>query len=62
MVLGLDIEYGVRSKRASVSIWRPRLAPDPENEEGVLLEMVGVQEADVMLPPYPSSRSSLNIC
>jgi len=48
MVLGLDIEYGVGSKRASVSIWRPRLAPDPENKEGMLLEMVGVPEADIM--------------
>jgi len=53
MVLGLDIEYGVGSKRASVSIWRPRLAPDPENKEGMLLEMVGVPEADVM-PASPS--------
>ncbi len=41
------------SKRASVSIWRPRLASDPENKAGVLLEMVGIQEADVM-PASPS--------
>ena len=53
VVLGLDIEYGVGSKRASVSVWQPRLAPDPEDEEGVLLELVGVQEADVM-PASPS--------
>ena len=53
VVLGLDIEYGVGSKRASVSVWQPRVAPDPENKEGMLLEMVGVQEADVM-PASPS--------
>lgn len=48
VVLGLDIEYGVGFKRASVSIWRPRLASDPENEIGVFLEMVSIQEVDVM--------------
>lgn len=57
MVLGLDIEYGVGSKKASVSIWRPRLAPDPEKIEGVLLDTVGVQEADVM----PASSSLVEI-
>ena len=51
--LGLDIEYGVGSKKASVSSWRPRLSSDPENKAGVLLEMVGIQEADVM-PASPS--------
>jgi hypothetical protein len=30
VVLGLDIEYGVGSKRASISIWRPGFAPDPK--------------------------------
>ena len=29
VVLGLDIEYGAGSKKASVSIWRPQLASDP---------------------------------
>ena len=53
VVLGLDIEYGVGSKRASVSIWRPRLASDPQNKGGKILEMVGVQEADV-LPAFSS--------
>jgi len=48
VVLGLDIEYGVGSKRASISTWRPRLAPDPKNKEGVVLEMGGVREADVL--------------
>ncbi len=48
VILGLDIEYGVGSKKASLSIWRPRLAPDPQNKEGMILEMVGVQEADVL--------------
>jgi len=57
VVLGLDIEYGVGSKRASVSIWRPRLAPDPENKEGMLLEIVSVPEADIM----PTSLSLIKI-
>ena len=48
VVLGLDIAYGVGSKRASISIWRPSLAPDPQNKEGVILKTVGVQEADVL--------------
>ena len=48
VVLGLDIEYGAGSKKASLSIWRPRLVPDPEKKESVLLETFGVQEADVM--------------
>ena len=48
MILGLDIEYGVESKKASLSMWRPRLVPDPEKEEGVLLEMFSIREADVM--------------
>ncbi|KAL2040037.1 hypothetical protein N7G274_007440 [Stereocaulon virgatum] len=46
VVLGLDIEYRVGSKRASVSIWRPKFAPDPQNKEDMILEMVGVQEAN----------------
>ena len=29
VVLGLDIDYGAGSKKASVSIWRPQLASDP---------------------------------
>ena len=48
IVLGLDIEYGIGSKKASLSIWRARLVPDPEKEEGVLLETFSGQEADVM--------------
>lgn len=48
MVLGLDIEYGVGSKKASLSVWRPRLVTDPEKEEAVLLETFSVREADVM--------------
>lgn len=48
MVLGLNIKYGIRSKKASLSIWRPRLVPDPEKEEGVLLETFSVREADVI--------------
>ncbi len=51
MVLRLDIEYGVESKKASLSIWRPRLVPDPEKEEAVLLETFSVREADVMASP-----------
>ena len=36
-----------------VSSWRPRVTPDPENKEDVLLETVGVQEINVM-PASPS--------
>ena len=48
MILGFDIEYGIESKKASLSIWRPRFVPDLEKEEGVLLEIFNVREADVM--------------
>ena len=27
------VEYGVESKKASLSIWQPRFVPDPEKEE-----------------------------
>lgn len=47
-ILGLDIEYGVGSKKASLSIWRPRVVPGPDEEEAVILEMFSDQEADVM--------------
>ena len=53
VVLGLDIEYGVGSKRASISIWRPGFAPDPQNKEGMILKTVGVQEADVLSSFWP---------
>ena len=47
VVVGLDIESSGNSKRATVSIWRPRESPDPENEADMLLEMIDVLEADV---------------
>ncbi|KAF6238837.1 hypothetical protein HO173_003344 [Letharia columbiana] len=47
MVLGLDIEYGVGSKKASLFIWRSRLVSVPEKEEAVLLETFSVREVDV---------------
>ena len=53
VVLGFDIEYGVGSKKASISIWRPRFAPDPQNKEGMILKTVGVQEADVLSSFWP---------
>ena len=64
LVLGLDIEYGIGSKKASLSIWQPRLVPDPEKEEGVLLETFSVQEADVMasLLAHYQSVSALVQC
>ena len=59
MVFELDIEYGVGSKKASLSIWRSRLVPDLEKEEGVLLETFIVQEADVILLAHYPSISAL---
>ena len=49
MILGLDIEYGVGSRSASLSSWRPRLLPDPDEKEAVLLETFSVREVDVMV-------------
>ena len=63
-ILGLDTEYGVGSKMASLSIWRPRLVPDPEKEEAVLLETFRVRDADVMafLLAHHQSISALVQC
>jgi len=47
-ILGLDIEYGVGSKEAPLSIWRPRVVPDPDEKKATILEMFSDQEADVM--------------
>lgn len=49
VILGLDIEYGVGSRTASLFIWRPRVLPDTDEKEAVLLEAFSVREADVML-------------
>ena len=65
MILRLDIEYGIGSKKASLSIWRARLVLDPEKEEGVLLETFSIREADAMaslLAHYQSISASLQIC
>lgn len=55
VVVGLDIECRGQSKRATVSTWRPRRAPDPENEAVIFLEMIDDLKADV------SSISSFRI-
>jgi hypothetical protein len=48
VVLGFDIEYGVQSKRAVMSVWRPRTVKDEEGgEEALILETVSDQETDV---------------
>ena len=64
VMLGLDIEYGVGSRTASLSIWRPRLLPDPDEKEVVLLETFSVREADVMafLLAHYQSVSALVQC
>ncbi|MCJ1231796.1 hypothetical protein MMC12_008475 [Toensbergia leucococca] len=46
VILGFDIEYDSGSKRATVSIWRPQIAPDLEEEGAFVLETLNVQEAD----------------
>lgn len=63
-ILGLDIEYGVGSKMASLFIWRSRLVPDPEKEDAVLLETFSVRDADVMafLLAHHQSISALLQC
>lgn len=59
VVLGFDIERHGHSKRATVSVWRPRIVSDPEDEAGIL-EMDDIREADVIPPSPPrSSFSSL---
>lgn len=58
-ILGLDIAYGVGSKKASLSIWRPRVVPDPDENEVVVLEMFSGQEADVNA--FPTRSLSIRI-
>ena len=64
VILGLDIEYGVGSRTASLSIWQPRLLPDPDEKEAVLLETFSVREVDVMalLLAHYQSVSALVQC
>ena len=64
VILGLDTEYGVGSKTASLSIWQPRLVPDPKKKEVILPETFGAQEADVMasLLAHHQSKSALVQC
>lgn len=47
VALGSSIEYG-GSKRASISIWRPRFAPDPHNKADMIPDMGVVREADIL--------------
>jgi hypothetical protein len=48
VVLVFDIQYGVQSKRAALSVWRPRMVKDEEGgEEALILETISDQEADV---------------
>lgn len=56
-ILGLDIEYGVGSKKVSLSIWRPRVVPDPDGKDAVVLEMFSDQEVDVIPSPLSHHRS-----
>jgi hypothetical protein len=46
VVLGFDIEYGVQSKRAALSVWRPRTVKDEEGEQALILESVRDREAN----------------
>ena len=64
VILGLDIEYGVGFRTASLFIWRPRVLSDPDENEVVLLETFSVREADVMafLLAYYRSVSALVQC
>lgn len=48
MILGLDIKYGVESKKVSLFIRRPRFMSDPEKEGDVLLKTFSVREADII--------------
>jgi hypothetical protein len=41
VILGFDIEYGVQSKRAALSVWRLRTVKDEEGtEEPLIFEIV----------------------
>jgi hypothetical protein len=52
VVLGFDIEYGVQSKRAALSVSRPRTVKDEEGEQALILESVRDREANVRLSDY----------
>jgi hypothetical protein len=64
VVLGFDIQYGVQSKRAALSVWRPRTVKDEEGaEEARILETVSDREADVRLSdPFLTKHNTLLIC
>ena len=64
VILGLDIEYGVGPRTSSLSIWRPRVLPDLDEKEAVLLETFSVRKGDAMifLLAYYQSVSALVQC
>jgi hypothetical protein len=45
VILGLDIEYGIRSKKASLSISRPWVVTDLDKKEAAVLEIFSNYEA-----------------
>jgi hypothetical protein len=50
VVFGFDIEYRAPSKKASVSIWRPRMVIEEEDgQKTLILETASAREADVRL-------------
>ena len=64
IVLGFDIEYGIGSKKASLSIWRPRLMQNSEEEGSYVLETFSIWEAKVIFsqPSIHHFNSTLVEC
>ena len=59
VVLGLDLEYSNKSKKATTSIWRPQITPDPENEAEAILETQEIKKDDVSSAFLFSFKGSL---
>lgn len=59
VVVGLDLEYSNKSKKATTSIWRPQITPDPENEADAILETKEIRKDDVSSAFLFSFKGSL---
>lgn len=49
LMIGSNIEYGLRSREATISLWQPELVINPEDGTRTILESVQILDNDVML-------------
>ena len=58
LVIGCNIEYELRSRKATVSLWQPDFMINPTNATRTILKSIQILDNDVMLSPM--SITSIN--